>query len=179
MYCDQLRKIAYRLWKQTWSLQKIAICIDVSKSTLQRWLTQGGIRKQTRKSKCKQDDTCTMNRLRYLIHTNPFASCRVYAYQLNVSGFNISHTTVFSLMKSALGLSFKKTKSLLPIKNLDILKDKRKMYRLKICFSEVISVDETSFYRKFSPKYAWSPKRNHLHVPQQKIQSKRSTLISI
>jgi transposase len=84
-------------------------------------------------------------------------------------------------MKHHLGLSFKKTKTLLPTENLEQLHDKRRCfesYRKSIDIHSVISVDETSFYQKFSPKYAWSPKKNYIHVPQQMLQSSRSTLIS-
>jgi transposase len=93
----------------------------------------------------------------------------------------VSHTWVFKYLKHDPECHSRKPKRCFQKKNIALLGTKRISYenhRDTIHADEVISVDETSFYTRFSPRYAWSPKKSYVHVLQQKHQSKRLTLAS-
>lgn len=175
MYSETIRNIALKL-KNEFSLRKLSQIVGVSKSCLQRWFTKRTQIRTTEQRIWKNELDC----LKQIVHQNPFQSIRKYTKDMSSNGFTLSHVTTYRLLK-LLGYSYKKTKPLASIKNHEEITQRRLDFecrRSTIDICSVISIDETSFYHSFSSKFAWSPKKQYVHVPQQKLQGKRCNLIS-
>jgi hypothetical protein len=171
MYASVLFSLVIRLREVfAFSYRHIASLLDVSKSTVHRWISLGKPAYHKKKSikRCYLIDTAR------LVKAHPFQSLQdiIQDEQLEMS------TSTLSRYFRKDGFSKKKVKNIGKLDMQSVILG-RQLFSKKmqdIDWSSVISVDETSLYTNLTPLRAWSQKSKPLSIPLQRKQSKRFTM---
>jgi len=164
MHSRELRVAANRMYlKNCKSIRKIAHMLDVSKSTIHRWITSCPlIQKQRRKRKTT---TCVVDTIIRALSTNPTYTCKQLSSIVKQQcSTQISSSSVHCVIKQN-GFSRKRVTLRT---NTSFLDTKRQDFRMRIkCIPEdsVISIDETYFHVQMLPKYGYSKRGSRCSVP--------------
>lgn len=162
------QRIVQLFVEKQFSIRRLAELFGVSKSSVQRWCNGHSFEQ----SKYTPRTKFSMNTESFLTN-NPFSDLRSMAMKVETS-----KSTLWRVLKKA-GYSKKRTYPMLS--NKSDLEDKRKAFceTVKdILPSQVMAIDETSFYTRLCPKKAWSLANHRVKVPVQRVVSKRHTLVS-
>ena len=164
MYSNDLRAAALNIYSKLYSLRKTARLLQVSHTTVARWLGSSGIRKPypARRTKASQ----IVNAIQSAIQQNPFLTSRSLASLISTSeGVSVSR----ELVRTALGqqgYSRKKAKFMgrpanIVAKTTDFVARRNALLQAGRQF---VSVDETSFGRHGAPVYGWAAKNTPLYA---------------
>ncbi len=173
MYELSLRNIAIRLrYVFTHTIRQIAMLMNVSKSTIHRWLHQTSNFEQQPVTKPKVQ-TSNID-LESIVRESSFLSLKdiIEKYKLGISNSTLSRR----LKRS--GYSKKKVHTI-GLPDMTKIRDARKRFSQKyfdLSLDDVLSVDETSFYSQLEPYTGWSKSGVRITAPMQRKVSKRFTL---
>lgn len=171
MYEVKLVTIAQNMRIETgWSIRKIASIMNISKTTIGRWLV--GSRDTERKRGRPKID----------IQVNELFPRFQYASLLTIvseAKLACSITTLCRRLKET-KITKKNIKHCIS-HNASLVNEKRLKFSESMQTQypqDYISIDETSFYHRLNPLRGWSKVGEYLHLPQQKTISKRYSLIT-
>ncbi len=158
MYSRDLRERAVRLYKRFFSLRKVAIYLDISHSTVGRWL-----RNIDRKKYSRNPTVCSetvISTIKATLEQEPFTSTRTLTRMIKEGcGVNVSKELVRVAIKN-LGFTKKKAKHFVQPKGLGDVT--RKFLQSRSNFvqqdREFVSIDETSFGRNGKHCYGYALK---------------------
>ena len=164
MFSKDIIKLANNLYKQHKNFQKVASIINISKSTIQRWVSNFEYytkpkEKQIRKRKLTNDVVFFIIEL-----IKNYKQIQLKEIKKVISEtFNIDFSlTMISNYLKELGYSRKLVSNRYFNKSLEDVKEKEIVYKdtiKKINVDDIISIDESYFYFNETPKYGWSEKR--------------------
>ena len=172
MYPSVFTEIAKQMRSHRLSLRCIAKCLNVTKSTIHRWLT-GVVAKTTLRRplcppKCFDD----------LVTESPFCTITSYKNKLEKVNINVSRTTVWRWVKEK---GFKKGRTYPGKKHTESLVIQREDFSRRIRnvdIRKVVCVDETSWYDVGIPRLGWRKAGIRLRVPMRRTTGKRYSLIT-
>jgi transposase len=177
MYCLDIRKIACRLYEKYNSLRKVSLILEISHSTIARWL-----KNIQRKCYYRKPNVCNdfvVDTIKSSIAINPFISTRNLVTKIkSVCNLNVSKELVRSAI-AKLGYTKKQSRFFSQPKNLE---EKTKVFKeLRQHFltqnKSFYSLDETSFGRNIKTPKGYALKGQMLKVP--KMQPRITTLSSL
>lgn len=172
MYADICHQIVLRLYNVfELSIRTITLMLNISKSTIHRWLTK--TKNTIRKTRTSKYDISTITTI---LEKDPCISLRRF---ISKYSFPISKSWLHRLLQSH-GYRKNKTYPCGTVNMEEIIK-KRKIFVKNIQHineDDVISIDETSFYNVLNPLKAWTTANKRIHVPIQRKVGKRFTLIT-
>lgn len=146
--------------------------MNVSKSTIGRSLCEKGTPKQLKKRGRPKIELNVMS----LFPKYQFSSLKTI---ISVENLQLSVTTLSRRLRE-LNITKKKVYHCIG-NNFELLNQKRTLFSRNMqhaVASEYISIDESSFYHRLNPLKAWSIVGERVHLPNQRIVSKRYTLLS-
>lgn len=163
MYSEDMRRVACRIYSMLKSLRKTSIILQVSHSTVSRWL-QNPTRKIYRRVAHKSNKIAEA--IRSAVMTNPFVTARALTNTIERAfGFTVSRELVRTVMKSN---GFTKKKARLHSCPSHLPQATRTFVQKRRCFVEqgrqFVSLDETSFGRNGRQMYGYAPKGTPLFV---------------
>ena len=172
------RNIALRVYSLLNSLRRTAVVIQVSHSSVSRWLKNLERKQYTRPSKKAQ---LTVEIIRQTIANDPFVTTRRFQ-QIILDALNIvvSKELVRTVIKK-LGLTRKKVKFFAVPKNYKERVQTFLQERNQIIASgkPIYSLDETSFGRAGRPSYGYAPKGNSLVLQKKPPTSKPASVLAV
>ena len=157
MYSIDIKNLALHVYSIFNSLRKTAIILNVSHTTIARWLKQTE-KKSYKRSSNKSD--LIVDVIRTTITANPYISLRSFTQVIKTTlNIQVSKELVRIVIKR-LGFSLKKAKVFLSPKDLNLkIRDfinKRDSFLQQERY--IVSMDETSFGRYGKPVYGYSLK---------------------
>ena len=171
MYEGKLVRIAQNMRRETgWSIRKIASIMNISKSTIGRWLTT------TRETEKERGRLKIEIQVTEIFPRFQYASLRTIVSEAQLS---CSIATLSRRLKES-KITKKNIKHCMG-HNVSLVKEKRLRFSESMQMEhpkDYISIDESSFYHRLNPLKGWSKVREYLHLPQQKTVSKRYSLLS-
>ena len=176
MYPIDRRMQAQHVYSLFSSLRKAAVVLQVSHSTVARWLKDPTQKKYSRKSRTKTD--LVIDTIRSTLQNDPFISLvKLRLLILNVLGIRVSKELIRTAIKCQLRYSKKKAKyfsspSTLKQKTEDFLVKRQQFLSENIPF---VSLDETSFGRNGIETHGYAPIGSKLVI---KKPSPRMTTVS-
>lgn len=177
MYCLDIRRIACRLYYKYKSLRKVSSILEISHSTIARW-----VQSIHRKQYYRKPTICNefvVDTIKSSIAINPFISTRNLVTKVkSVCNVNVSKELV-RVAIAKLGYTKKQSRCFSTPKNLE---EKTKMFKhLRQHFlsqnMSFYSLDETSFGRNTKIQKGYAPKGQILKV--QRVQPRMTTMSSL
>jgi transposase len=176
MYSQDLKTRVVQLYQNIGSLRKVSQLINVSKSTIHRWVC-GIFNKRV-------NDAHNIERMIDIIKTkvkkNPFVTINCIrnsiTKQLSVT---YSRSFIHTVMVRTMNLSYKKASKVnIPSNKQRLVAHQRSYYRKirQLNKKDIIYVDETGFYSTMVPVYGWGTKGEPLIV-KQKLGNKKVSMI--
>lgn len=165
-----LHKITQKLRGVGYSIRKIALIIDVSESTVGRWI----ITEPTIKTRQTRKKIYTNEQILEILEKAKFKGLRQTVFEENLE---CSKSTLWNYYKSN-NITCKKIYPQGASKDLLKKRENFKDTLENVSMYNIISIDESSFYKRLNPLRGWSKKGCRLHVPLQRKQSERYTLLS-
>lgn len=177
MYSIDLRKLACHVYQIFSSLRKTAIILNVSHSSISRWLKNINKKQYRRESKLTSESVIAT--IKNSLLANPFLSIRQLVFKVKeVCNITVSRELI-RIAISKIGLSKKKAKFFSSPKCLEektkIFKATRDLYIQQ--GRSFFSLDETSFGRNGKEIKGYSPKGQILAI--QKSQPRMTTISSL
>ena len=184
MFSKDIIKLANNLYKQHKNFQKVASIINISKSTIQRWVSNFEYytkpkEKQIRKRKLTNDVVFFIIEL-----IKNYKQIQLKEIKKVISEtFNIDFSlTMISNYLKELGYYRKLVSNRYFNKSMEDVKEKEIVFRdtiKKINIDDIISIDESYFYFNETPKYGWSEKGNKCVIQKPFKRNKQSLLLAI
>ena len=184
MFSKDIIKLANNLYKQHKNFQKVASIINISKSTIQRWVSNFEYytkpkEKQIRKRKLTNDVVFFIIEL-----IKNYKQIQLKEIKKVISEtFNIDFSlTMISNYLKELGYSRKLVSNRYFNKSMEDVKEKEIVFKdtiKKINIDDIISIDESYFYFNETPKYGWSEKGNKCVIQKPFKRNKQSLLLAI
>ncbi len=175
MHHTILHFVAIRLYNVfQFTYRHIARLIGIPKTTIHRWITRDPTCKKISCSHNKSQLDTIRKTIHDIVIANPCGTLQQYVDQLP---FKMSVSTMRYHL-NALRFSCKKTHPI-GIVNMEAVNIKRKEFietMLYVDVKDVISLDESSLYKRLNPHRGWSPVGRRINVPMQRRMSKRYTL---
>lgn len=175
MYSNQLKRIAQRLYDVfSYTYRAIANVLNIGKSTIQRWLSEESNKKLIVNR--KRGRPPILIDISLLLPECKFMSLKQMIVQKSLK---MSSSTLWRRMKEN-DISNKRIYHCQNNNQKD-LQQLRKDFSKRmesVDVDNLISIDETSFYIKLNPLTAWSRHYERVHLPMQRILSKRYTVIT-
>jgi transposase len=179
MYSQDVRVIAFKLYRKINSLRKVSRIIDTSHSTVSRWMNF--FSKAPRKiSQKKLDKPEILNAIELFIKTHPFAIVKD-VQKLIVKEFNISPSyELCRLLLKKLNFSRKRARYFSVSKNAEqklneFLTKREQFVNQNRLF---VSIDETSFGRNYLPASGYSKRGKRLNIKRPFCSVKTSSVVS-
>ena len=179
MYSLDRRKIALHIYSLYYSLRKTAILLQVSHSTISRWLKNQSRKQYTKRSNVVYKSETIVETIKLAIQNDPFISISKLRIIIQESiNINVSKELV-RIAIFRLGLSKKKARfygepSYLKEKTALFIERRDTYIKQNRRF---LSIDETSFGRNGINTYGYSKKGNPLYI--KKKQARITTISSV
>lgn len=177
MYSQDLRERAVHLYvHQNFSFRTVADLLKIDKSTLHRWIHDGGTKTKTKTNSsssknlvCKNDQTATVSRwLHAQLENNPFSTCRSLAIHLHHDfHLSVSKSTIHRWIRE---LNFTR-KIPVQLYSSPELEQRRQAWCDLHCHKfqnpcRLVSIDETAFYVHSQPTKGYALRGNRLILPK-------------
>ena len=179
MYSLDVREIARRLYTIFESLRKVGTCMNVSHTSVARWLKDISRKKYKRSLPSKTDKIIEF--IKVTIQQNPFISLSLLRLKVKECfGFSISKELIRIAIKK-LGITKKKAKFFGQSSNhserLRIFIEEREEYKNQGL--PFVSLDETSFGRNGKDVYGYSKKGEMLTIRKQRPYIKTASALCV
>jgi transposase len=173
MYATELRKVAVRLVGLGFSCRRVAFFLNISKSSVQRWMFSPTIKKR-----CLKASPIPSHCIESLVENHPFLTVTGYQQRLKEE-FTVrrSRVTVWRWLRKA---GFRVARTYPGGMPSEALSERREAFCRtieNINRNDVIAVDETSFYSMPIPRRGWRRHGGRLTVPLVRTTGRRHSLI--
>lgn len=175
MYSIDFKKLVLKLYKQYKSYRKVCSIVNISISTLSRWINNGIINKKRNLFYNKIKDIKNII-LTYLLN-NPFITINEIKNLLFNINIKISYKTIINAIKN---LNFTKKKASHKVNKNQITELEKNKLKEFFNKNNIYSIDECYFSEKVLPNYGYSKKGERLNtLLKPKKWNKRSLLMAI
>lgn len=154
MYSKDLKSVAIRLYYKFNSFRKVANLINISKSTIHRWLNNITYKKNKSNTISQIEPF-----IKKLLDNDSYITLKIIQTKIkNKFNFTYSLSFIHTFIRRKLKYSFKKVSKKLFSKNLKSLLMKQKTFHKHIKnTNKLISIDESYIHSNYCYKYGWSP----------------------
>lgn len=177
MYSNDIKIRAITLYNKFKNYRNIAKLLDISKSTIHRWVNNITQHRQI------NNIDFIIKFVKCVIDRNKFITIKQIVCKIkNKFNKTYSQSFIYTIIKKTLNYSFKKINNKNFNKSINDLKMKHNIFKKQIKninTNNIICIDETYIHSNYSPNYGWSKKGTRLFHYKKSNPIKYSILMAI